>query len=66
MASMQDYLEMLSTSQLQAVLREECEGKGSLPEDAILTICRILSGRDPSLPTVRQTLLSLCHCYLEA
>ncbi len=66
MATVQEYLEMLSTSQLKALLREECEGKGSLPTDALLTICHILSQRDPALPTARQMLISLCHCYLEA
>ena len=65
MASVKEYLEMLSTSQLQALLREECEGKGNLPTEAILLICQTLSDRDPSLPTPRQILLNLCKCYLE-
>ncbi len=64
MASVKEYLEMLSTSQLQALLREECEGKGNLPLDAILLICQTLSGRDPTLPTPRQILLNLCQCYI--
>ncbi len=64
MASLQEYLEMLSTSQLKAVLREECEGRGDLPPDALLTICRILSDRDTQLPSPKETLLNLCRSYL--
>lgn len=64
MASLQEYCTMLSTSQLQALLREECEGRGSLPLEGILSICGILAQRDPKLPDVRQTLLQLCRTYL--
>ena len=64
MASLKDYCTKLSTSQLQALLREECEGRGALTPEAILEICEILSGRCPELPTVKQTLLGLCRAYL--
>ncbi len=66
MATLQEYLRKLSTSQLQALLREEIENRGALPEQAILELCEILSERNPNLPTVKQTLLSLCHAYLES
>ena len=64
MASLQEYCEKLSTTQLQALLREECAGRGELPPEGILAICEILSRRCPELPTVRQTLLELCRAYL--
>ena len=64
MATIQEYCEMLSTSQLQALLREECEGRGRLTPEIILAICDILAGRDPSLPTAHQLLQTLCRSYL--
>ena len=64
MASLKEYCEKLSTSQLQALLREECEGRGALTEEGILEICEILARRCPDLPTVKQTLLGLCRAYL--
>lgn len=64
MASLREYCEMLSTEQLKALLREECNGRGSLPMDTILMICDILSQRDTDLPGVRETLLNLCRSYL--
>lgn len=62
--SAQAYCERLSTSQLQALLREECAGRGDLPEDLILVICDILAQRDPSLPTAKQILLEIAARYL--
>ena len=64
MASAIEYLEMLSTCQLQALLREECEGRGNLPRYAILDICDVLSQRLPDVPTVDQLLRQLCGQYL--
>lgn len=64
METVQEYLRKLSKTQLQALLREECEGRGALPELAILQICEILSERDETLPTVKQTLLKVCQIYL--
>lgn len=64
MATVQEYLRKLSTSQLQALLREECEGRGALPEQTILELCEILAERDPNKPTVKQIRLDLCRCYL--
>lgn len=64
MASLREYCDHLSSTQLQALLREEWEGRGALPAEAILAICEILSQRHPELPTVKQTLLNLCRAYL--
>lgn len=64
MASAQEYCEKLSTSQLQALLREEAEGRGALPQEIILVICDILSQRDPSLPDLNQLLRQICRAYL--
>ena len=64
MASMREYCEMMSTEQLQALLREEYNGRGSLPTSAILEICDILSVRDPTKPTPLQLLRHLCEQYL--
>lgn len=63
MATIQEYCEKLSTSQLKALLREEAEGRGNLTDDAILLICDILSRRDPSLPSLGQKLQELCRIY---
>ncbi len=64
MASLAEYCGKMSTSQLQALLREECEGRGALTLEVILGICEILARRCPELPTVKQTLLGLCRAYL--
>lgn len=66
MASMREYCELMSTSQLQSLLREEYEGRGTLPVDTILIICDILARRDPQLPSVKDSLRSLCHAYLKS
>lgn len=65
MASFREYAERFSTTQLQALLREECDGRGAMATESILDICDILSQRDPSLPTVRELIQNLCRCYLE-
>ena len=65
MASLREYCEMLSTTQLQALLREECEGRGNLPADTVLMICDILANRDETLPSVSETLRCLCRMYIE-
>lgn len=65
MSSMQDYLKIMSTHQLKAILREECEGRGELPVEAVLMICDLLAERDPALPPVSQILRQLCRCYVE-
>ena len=64
MATLQEYCETLSTSQLQALLQEECAGRGSMPTETILMVCDILSRRNPTLPSLRDTLIALCHAYL--
>ena len=64
MASVSEYLEMMSTEQLQALLREEYNGRGSLPLLAILDICQILSRRLPDTPSVDQLIRQLCEQYL--
>lgn len=64
MASLYEYLGTFSTSQLQGLLRDECEGRGTLPMDTILLICEILAQRDPELPSIKETLLNLCRSYL--
>ena len=64
MATLQEYCEKLSTSQLQALLREETENRGSMTTETILIVCDILASRDPSLPSVRQLLMTLCRAYL--
>lgn len=66
MATVQEYLRKLSTTQLQALLREECEGRGALTEMTILELCEVLVERNQNLPTVKQTLLELCRAYLES
>lgn len=64
MESAQEYMEMMSTRQLQAILREECDGQGSLPLYAILDICEILSRRIPDSPSIDQLIRQLCCQYL--
>lgn len=64
MASLQEYCDLLSTSQLQAILQEECAGRGSLPAEAILTVCDALAKRDPALPSIHDALRTLCRTYL--
>ncbi len=65
MHSLNEYLEKLSTTQLQALLREECEGRGSLPVEAVLSICEVLAERKPQYPAVEDVILRLCRIYLE-
>ncbi len=65
MAAIEEYLKKLSTTQLQALLREECEGRGTLPVEAILSICEVLAERKPQYPTVKDMILHLCKTYLE-
>ena len=65
MASFREYANRFSNAQLQALLREECAGRGALATESILDICDILSQRNPEMPTVRDLILSLCRCYLE-
>ncbi len=65
MATIQDYLRKLSTTQLQALLREECEGRGNLPLEAVLDICEVLAERKPQCPAVKDVILQLCSVYLE-
>ena len=64
MASVKEHCEKLSTSQLQALLREEAEGRGALLPEVILIICDILSRRDPAMPDLTQQLRQLCRAYL--
>ena len=64
MASAQEYMEMMSTRQLQAILREECNGQGDLPLNAILDICEILSRRIPDAPSIDHSIRQLCRQYL--
>lgn len=63
MVSVQEYCEMMSTSQLEALLLEECENRGTLPTDVILLICQILSRRNPELPSVEDSIRELCRKY---
>ncbi len=65
MATVREYCELMSTDQLRALLREEYEGRGSLPLLAILDICDILSERDPGKPSAEQLLHQLCEQYLQ-
>ena len=65
MASMQEYLSMMSTTQLKSLLRDECAGVGSLPVDAILAICDILSQRDLDMPTLKTVIIKICEEYLK-
>ncbi len=65
MATVQEYVRKLSTTQLQALLREECENRGSLTVNSILDICEILAERKPGYPTVKDVVLQLCKTYLE-
>ncbi len=65
MNSVKEYLQKLSTTQLQALLREECEGRGSLPVEAILSICEVMAERNAQYPAVKDIILQLCRCYLQ-
>ena len=65
MASMQEYLSMMSTAQLKSLLRDESAGLGSLPVDAIFAICDILSQRDPDMPTLKTVIRKICEVYLK-
>ena len=64
MASVQEYCEMLSTSQLEALLLEEYNNRGALPMDVILLICQILSQRNPALPSIEDSLRELFKKYI--
>lgn len=64
MATLREYCEKMSATQLRALLLEECEGRGSLPLESILMICDILARRDPEKPSVEQVLRDLCRVYL--
>ena len=64
MATFREYCDKLSTSQLEALLREEYLGKGSLPIEVILDICDTLSKRDPTKPSVDDLLRQMCKQYL--
>ena len=64
MASLREYCDKMSTSQLKALLQEEYSGNGSLPVEAILDICSILADRDPSKPSVEDLLRQMCKHYL--
>ena len=64
MASVEEYCEMLSTSQLEALLLEEYNNRGALPMDVILLICQILSQRNPALPAIEDSLRELCKNYI--
>lgn len=64
MASVQEYCEMMSTSQLEALLLEECNNRGTLSTDVILLICHILSQRDLELPSVEDSIRELCRKYI--
>ena len=64
MASFREYCEKMSTEQLQALLREEYNGRGSLHIYGILDICDVLSQRLPDVPTVEQLIRQLCRQYL--
>ena len=64
MATLREYCEKMSDTQLQGLLREECEGRGSLPLEALLDICDILARRDPEKPSVESVLRDLCRVYL--
>ncbi len=65
MASVREYLQKLATTQLQALLREECEGRGNLPIESILNICEVLTEREPGYPAVKDVILQLGRVYLE-
>ena len=68
MASLKEYCEKLSTSQISptfALLREDCEGRGNLTVDTILLICDILAERIPTKPPVLDKIHELCRCYLD-
>ncbi len=65
MAAIQDYLQKLSTTQLQALLREECEGRGTLSVEAVLDICEVLAERQPQYRTVKDLILQRSRTYLE-
>ena len=65
MASVKEYCKKLSTSQLQALLREECAGRGDLPIEVILMICEILAERNPAKPPVMDKIYELCRSYLD-
>lgn len=65
MASVKEYCEKLSTSQLQALLREECAGRGNMTMDTILLICEILAKRNPAKPPVMDKIYELCRTYLD-
>ena len=64
MATVREYCNKLSTSQLEALLREDCAGRGNLSMEAILIICDILVERNPSKTPVREKFLEFCKYYL--
>lgn len=64
MSSLQEYCKKLSTEQLEALLREYCEGSGDLSVDMALTICSVLAEREPQLPDAREAFRCFCRNYL--
>ena len=64
MSSLQEYCKKLSTEQLEALLREYCEGSGDLSVDVALTIYSVLAERDPQLPDAREAFRCFCRNYL--
>lgn len=64
MSSLQEYCKKLSAEQLEALLREYCEGSGDLSVDVALTICSVLAERDPQLPDAREAFRCFCRNYL--
>lgn len=65
MASWKEYCEKLSTTQLQSLIREECEGRGNLDLETLLQICQVLADRNDQWPSYRESVLQLCRNYLE-
>ena len=47
MSTVREYCEKLTTGQLKAILRADCEGRNELEVDALLDICSILAEREP-------------------
>ena len=62
--SIREYCEKMSTEQLQAILRQYCDGIQNISVDAVLEICQILAEREEREIDVKAEFLRFCQNFL--
>lgn len=65
MASEREYLEKMSTEQLEALLVQESYGRALIPLSTIYLLCRILSRRTPIRGTAKDIFLEFARQYAD-